>query len=100
LRVMNCTLFIVAFHMITTNLFQSLGMINKSIFLSLIRQLLYLVPLLYILPRFMGGDGVWWSFPISDFLSFLTALIMRRGLFKNFAKLNDGDDPSILGGKI
>ena len=101
LRIMNCTLFIVAFHMITTNLFQCLGMVKKSIFLSLIRQLIYLVPLLYLLPRFMGGDGVWWSFPISDFLSFVTALIMRQQLLNKFNKLEDGDDASaILGSKL
>jgi len=101
LRIMNCTLFIVAFHMITTNFFQCLGMVKKSVFLSLIRQLIYLVPLLYILPRFLGGDGVWWSFPISDFLSFITALIMRQNLLKKFDILKDGDDASaILGSKL
>lgn len=100
LRIMDFTLCIVAFHMITTNLFQCLGMVGKSIFLSLIRQLIYLVPLLYVLPLFMGGDGVWWSFPISDFFSCATALIMRRGLLKNLNQLKDGDDASILGSKL
>lgn len=100
LRIMNCTLFIVAFHMITTNLFQCLGMVRKSIFLSLIRQLLYLVPLLYLMPLLLGADGVWWSFPLSDVLSFLTAIIMRGKLIRTLDSLNDGDDPSILGGQI
>lgn len=100
LRIMNCVIFIVAFHMITTNLFQCLGMVGKSIFLSLIRQLLYLVPLLYILPLFWGGDGVWWSFPISDFLSCLTALVMRKGLLDKLNTLKDGDEATILGSKL
>jgi len=91
----------IGFSMITTNLFQSLGMIKKSIFLSLIRQLLYLIPLLYLMPVLFGGDGVWWSFPISDALAFFTALIMRQNLVKKFKRLKDGDDASqILGSRL
>ena len=97
---MNCLMFIVGYHMITTNLFQCLGMVRQSIFLSLVRQLIYLVPLLYILPRFLGADGVWWSMPVSDVLSCLTALVMRASLLKKFDRLQDGDDCAILGSKL
>lgn len=101
LRIMNCTLFMIGYHMITTNLFQCLGMVGKSIFLSLIRQLLYLIPLLYFLPLLLGGDGVWWSFPVSDILSFATAMIMRASLLKKLRSLKDGDDASaILGSRL
>ena len=100
LRVMNCLMFIVGFHMITTNLFQCLGMVGKSIFLSLIRQLIYLVPLMYLLPLLMGGEGVWWSIPVSDLLSFITALLMRASLLRKFNTLNDGDEATILGSKL
>lgn len=100
LRIMNSMAFIVGFHMITTNLFQCLGMVKKSIFLSLIRQLIYLIPLLFILPLFFGGLGVWLSIPVSDLLSFLTAMLMRSSLLKKFNTLKDGDDPAILGSKL
>ena len=100
LSIMNCLMFIVGYHMITTNLFQCLGMVRQSIFLSLVRQLIYLVPLLYILPRFLGADGVWWSMPVSDVLSCLTALVMRASLLKKFDRLQDGDDSAILGSKL
>ncbi len=100
LRIMNCMMFIVGFHIITTNLFQCLGMVRQSIFLSLIRQLIYLVPLLYLLPLWMGGDGIWWSFPISDLMSFVTAMIMRFSLLRKFDRLQDGEDAGILGSKL
>ena len=100
LRIMNLAFALVGFQMVSTNFFQSLGMVHKSIFLSLSRQLLFLVPLIYFLPVFFGHKGVWMSFPIADTISimFTTALIMS--LFRKFRKLEDGDDPSILGSKI
>ncbi len=56
----------VGYQIVATNFFQSLGMAGKSIFLSLTRQILFMIPLLYILPPFMGLDGVWATYPISD----------------------------------
>lgn len=100
LLMMNCVMFVVGFHIVTTNLFQCLGMVGESIFLSLIRQLLYLVPLMYLLPLWLGGDGIWWSIPASDLLSFVTALIMRASLLRKFDTLRDGDDAAILGSKL
>lgn len=57
------------------NFFQSIGMAGTSIFLSLTRQLLFLLPGLILFPMFWGLDGVWWSMPVSDFLAFVTAII-------------------------
>ena len=101
LRMMNIVFPIVGFQMVTTNLFQCLGMVSKSIFLSLTRQLLFLVPCVYFLPAALGSEiGVWYSFPISDFLSSVLTAILAVGLLKKLGKLKDGDDPSILGSKI
>ena len=101
LRMMNIVFPIVGFQMVTTNLFQCLGMVSKSIFLSLTRQLLFLVPCVYFLPAALGSEiGVWYSFPISDFLSSVLTAILAIGLLKKLGKLKDGDDPSILGSKI
>lgn len=55
--------------------FLSIGRPMKSILLSLCRQLIFLVPLLLILPRFFGTQGVWYSMMISDFASFCVATI-------------------------
>ena len=67
---------IVGFQMVVTNFFQCIGKVKISIFLSLSRQLLFLIPLLIILPNFFDLDGVWASLPSSDFLASLVAAII------------------------
>ena len=100
LRILTIGFPIVGFQMIGTNFFQCLGMVKKSIILSLSRQLLFLLPLLYCLPLWMGANGVWMSFPISDVLSaILTAILLRR-LFKKFNTLKDGEESTILGSNL
>ena len=66
----------VGFQIVSTTLFQSIGLAGKSIFLSLIRQVIFLIPLLIVLPRSMGLDGVWASFPASDAFATVVTLIM------------------------
>ena len=92
---------IVGFQMVTTNLFQCLGMVRKSIFLSLSRQLLFLLPCIYLLPPLLDSeDGVWYSFPISDVLSAIITGILAWRLLVKLGRLKDGDDPAILGSQI
>lgn len=91
---------VIGFQMVSSNFFQCLGMINKAILLSMSRQLLFLIPCIYILPIFMGAEGVWLSFPISDFMAAAIAAMLLFGILKKFRKLEDGDDPSILGSKL
>ena len=101
LRMMNIAFPIIGFQMVTTNLFQCLGMVRKSIFLSLSRQLLFLLPCIYILPAVLESEaGVWYSFPISDTVAAVVTGIFAIGLLKNLGKLKDGDDPGILGSQI
>ena len=70
-----CLMFpFVGAQIVITNFFQSIGKAKVSIFLSLSRQLLYLLPCLLILPRYWGITGVWGSMPISDFVAFVTAV--------------------------
>lgn len=90
----------VGFQMIATNFFQSLGMVNKSVILSLSRQILFLLPALYALPLWIGDKGIWLSYPISDVLSFILSAIMLRSLFKKFNSLKDGENPEILGSNL
>ena len=78
---------IIGFQMVTTNFFQSLGMAKKSIFLSLTRQLLFLLPCLLFLPPWLGVNGVWFSMPASDLLaSIVTAWLLWIQL-KKFKKM-------------
>ncbi|MCQ2340490.1 MAG: MATE family efflux transporter [Paludibacteraceae bacterium] len=78
-RILTCSMLLVGFQMVTVNFFTSIGMAGKSIFLSLTRQVLYLIPLALILPKLFVSDpiqGVWWALPISDTISAITAAIM------------------------
>ena len=100
LRLMNSGFALVGFGMVSSNLFQCLGMVRKSIFLSLSRQLLFLLPLLYTLPLWFKEEGVWLSFPISDLLSVVVSAIFIFILFRKFNRLQDGDDASSLGGAV
>ena len=100
IKTMNVAFALVGFGMVSGNFFQCLGMVKKSIFLSLTRQLLFLLPFIYTLPIWFEEDGVWWSFPISDSLNIIVSAILIINIFRKFNKLNDGDDPSILGSTI
>ena len=66
----------IGFQMVVTNFFQCIGKVKISIFLSLSRQLLFLIPLLAVLPNFFGLDGVWSSLPASDFTASLVAAVI------------------------
>ena len=100
LRIMNCGFAFVGFGMVTGNFFQCLGMVRKSIFLSLSRQLLFLLPLIYTLPLWLQETGVWISFPISDILNIIVSAILIVRLFRKFDRLKDGENPDILGSTI
>ena len=71
-----CTFPIVGFQMVTTNLFQSIGMARISIFLSLTRQLIFLLPGLILMPLWLGLDGIWYAIPLSDILAAITTVIV------------------------
>ncbi len=79
MRILCASFWLVGFQMVGGNFFTSIGMAGKSIFLSLTRQVIYLIPLTLILPLLFDDNpilGVWWSIPISDSLAALTAAVM------------------------
>lgn len=79
LRITGCMFPIVGYQMVTTNFFQCIGKVKVSIFLSLSRQLIFLLPMLWLLPHFFQLNGVWFSMPTSDLLaSVVTAWVMVR----------------------
>ena len=70
---------VIGYQATVTNFFQTIGKVRISIFLSLSRQLLFLLPMMLILSSLWGLDGVWASLPASDFASFvITAFIKHR----------------------
>ncbi len=76
---------VVGFQIVSTNFFQSIGKVGQSIFLSLARQVLFLIPLLLIFKHFYQLEGVWMSFPVSDmFATVVTAIL----IFFQFRKID------------
>lgn len=71
---------------ITANFFTSIGKATRGIFLSLTRQIIFLLPLILILPMFMGIDGVMYSAPVADFMAALLAGAFITVEFRNMKK--------------
>lgn len=86
MRRMNVMFPIIGFQIISTNLFQCLGMVKKSVFLSLSRQLIFLLPALYLLPLAFGIEGVWLSYPVSDVLAFTCTVILIIRLIRQLER--------------
>ena len=79
---------VIGFQIVVGHFFQSSGMPKKSIFLSLSRQLLFLIPMLFVLPEFFGTKGVWMSMPAADSISAIVAAVMIWKFYKNGAFKN------------
>ncbi|MXO34972.1 MATE family efflux transporter [Apibacter sp. B3889] len=79
---------IVGFQIVTSTFFQSIGMAQKAIILSLTRQILFLIPFLLILPKFFGIAGIWLSMPLADFFATILAAIMLYKQYKEFNRYN------------
>ena len=77
---------IVGFQMVTGNFFQSVGMAGKAVFLSLTRQLIFLLPCLLVLPHFFQANGIWMSMPVADALSSMVSFTMLYSQLKKFKK--------------
>lgn len=76
LRMTTWMFWVVGFQIVITNFFQSISEATKSIFMSLTRQVIFLLPLLFTLPQLWGLTGVWLSFPISDLFATLVAVVL------------------------
>ena len=75
---------IIGYQMVVTNFFQCIGKVKISIFLSLSRQLLFLLPLLAVLPSFFGVDGVWYALPASDLTAAIVAAWVMMVYMRKF----------------
>lgn len=88
MRIFLCMLPLIGGQIVVTNYFQSIGKVKISMFLSLLRQVILLIPCLIILPIFKGLDGVWLAGATSDFISVIITIIV----FKKFSKELSKDD--------
>jgi putative MATE family efflux protein len=69
-------LYVISIMMVGSLIFQAIGKAVQSFITSVARPILFLIPVVMILPHFWGLDGVWWAFPISDGLTFLLTLLL------------------------
>lgn len=84
MRIMMAAFVLVGSQMVITNFFQSIGMAKISMFLSLSRQMIFLLPMLLLLPLFLGVDGIWWAMPISDTIAEIVAVVMMMTYMRKF----------------
>jgi putative MATE family efflux protein len=85
LRIFLIALPLVGFQIITGNYFQATGKAGTAAFLSLMRQVIVLIPLLFILPKYFGLTGVWMAGPVSDIIS---AAVVSVFLLREIRRLN------------
>ena len=74
LRIMAMSLPFLGYQVIGATLFQSLGKAGPALLLSVMRQIIFLIPLVILLPVFFGISGIWIAHPISDVLAFIIAV--------------------------
>lgn len=86
IRILTVTLPIVGFQIITGNYFQSVGKARLSLSLTLMRQVIFLIPLLLILPGYLGLNGIWYSMPIADSLSAMVSFTLLSLEWKRLSK--------------
>jgi len=86
---------LVGFHIVGSTIFQAIGKVIPTFILATSRQILFLIPLIFILPRFFQLDGIWLSIPIADALSFSITLVMVIPQMREFkrqqALIEEGD---------
>lgn len=86
MRIFNLLLPIIGFQMVLGNYFQAVGKAKTAITISLLRQVIVLIPMILILPHFFGINGVWLSSPLSDFTS---AFVASFFLMREWKKLSN-----------
>ncbi|AXN40829.1 multidrug transporter MatE [Peribacillus butanolivorans] len=84
-RVFNVTFPLAAIVLFISCYFQSIEQTTKATFIAIGRSFLFLIPLFYILPKFFGVNGVWYSIPVADILAFSIAIYF---MYREFLRLN------------
>ena len=87
LRITTTMFWMAGFQIVSTNFFQSLGYAGKSIFMSLTRQVIFIIPMLIILPPHFGLNGVWAAFPTADTLSTFVTIVLVISQFRQIHRL-------------
>lgn len=81
--------------LISSNFFSAIGKPVKGMILSLTRQVFFLIPLILILPLFMGIDGIMFAGPIADAMAFITTIILITIEMKIIRKMQENEKPAL-----
>jgi Na+-driven multidrug efflux pump len=79
---------LIGWQILYSSYFQFIGKAKPAAFLTLLRQVILLIPLLLLLPRFLGVNGVWLAWPITDILAFGVSFWVFRRDFARLPTLN------------
>jgi len=86
LRLTALMLPVLGFQIIGAGYFNSVGKPVHAMFLALSRQVLFLLPLAWALPLFLGLDGIFWASPVADFLAALVTLVFFGREFRQLER--------------
>ena len=84
---------IIGVSIVGSNFIQSIGKAKISMVLGLLRQVIILIPMIFILPNFFGLDGVWFAQPTADVIStIITSIVLVKELKKHFSTKEDSNN--------
>ena len=92
LRIVALAFPVIGIQMMGAVMFQAFGRAAHALFLTLSRQIIFLIPLVLILPRFFHLDGIFWSFPAADVLATAITVLM---LVREFARLDRKEEAAV-----
>ncbi|WP_256621598.1 MATE family efflux transporter [Methanolobus chelungpuianus] len=84
LRIMVLATPVIGMNVISTTVFQAIGKARPSFILSMCRQILFLIPLVILLPRYLDLSGVWMAFPLSDIMAGLLSAFLITKEYRHF----------------
>lgn len=87
---------VVGYQIVCSNFFQAIGKAGKSMLMSLMRQVIALIPLVLILPRYYGLDGIWYAAPLSDLIAFIVTTIFIIFEWKKLSESTHNSTPSSI----
>jgi Na+-driven multidrug efflux pump len=85
-RLLFAAAYLVGFQIVGSVVFQAIGKAVPAFVTAISRNILFFLPAILILPRFLGLDGVWASFPVADSLSFVLTLILLLPQIRRFRR--------------
>ena len=100
-RLMFAAAFLVGFQMVGSVVFQAIGKAVPAFVTAISRNVLFFLPAILILPRFLGLNGVWASFPVADSLSFVLTLLLLLPQIRRFKRaavkrMEEGETPTLV----